>query len=123
MPFECKKYHRYCGAKCCSLVPIPKEIWEAHQDDIQRDVLEEMEGQCDLGDVILPITADLHCPFLKEDLDCAIYADRPHVCRKFGDESHPLMCCPMQHADGIPRKGYQESSANLVQLGSHVQKK
>ena len=60
------------------------------------------------GEVVLPFTKDLSCPFLKEDLSCAIYEDRPNICRKFGDETHILMSCPVQKHDGEPRSIEEE---------------
>lgn len=70
---------------------------------IQRKVIHEIHGTSKEGDVLIPITEDLFCPFLKKDLSCAIYEDRPDVCRKFGDESHELLCCPVQDKDGNAR--------------------
>lgn len=65
--------------------------------------IETMIGKSKEGKVIIPITSDLLCPFLKKDLGCAIYEDRPEVCRKYGDETHPMLCCPMQDKDGNAR--------------------
>lgn len=105
MPFECKKYHCKCEAKCCGVVPIPNAIWRRNQDKIQRPVIKKFNviGGKDNEKAVVPMTESLYCPFLKEDLSCAIYDDRPEICRKFGDESHPLMCCPMQDKEGKVR--------------------
>jgi Fe-S-cluster containining protein len=64
---------------------------------------------------ILPITEDALCPFLKENLECAIYEDRPEICKKFGDESHWTLKCPMQHKDGTPR-----SDEEKIELTSKI---
>ena len=108
--FECKKYHKICKAECCGVVPIPRSLWQKKQHAIQIPVIETFKGQArNKSDpsiqesFILPVTKDHYCPFLKEDLSCAIYEDRPEICRKFGDESHPMMCCPVQDKDGNPR--------------------
>ncbi len=110
--FQCKKYHTVCKALCCGIVPIPRVLWQKKQHAIQRPVREVFKGQATsktdpsiVETFILPRTDDNYCPFLKKDLSCAIYEDRPDICKKFGDESHPMMCCPMQHKDGEPRKG------------------
>lgn len=108
MPFECKKYHCYCEARCCGIVPIPAIIWQANQHRIQRQPVEKHKVKAgkDKDTVklaILPVTEDGYCPFLTEGLECAIYEDRPEICKRFGDESHVLMCCPMQKADGASR--------------------
>lgn len=108
MPFECKKYHSECKARCCGIVPIPVHIWQRNQHNIQKDVKEKLK--CYITDpekirhkAIIPVTNDGLCPFLKEDLSCAIYNDRPTVCKKFGDETHWALKCPMQKVDGTPR--------------------
>jgi len=103
MPFECKKYHSKCKAKCCGIVPIKLSTWSKNQHNLQREVKEVIKGTSSEGKVVIPITEDNYCPFLKEDLECAIYENRPEVCKKFGDESHELLCCPMQDRNGETR--------------------
>lgn len=109
MPFECKKYHCQCEAKCCGIVPLPQKVWSDNQAKIQREVKEcHKANAIDPDDgkrknFFLPITEDGYCPFLTKDFDCAIYEQRPKVCKKFGDETHWALRCPMQHADGSPR--------------------
>lgn len=103
MPFECKKYHGRCKAGCCGPVPIKRTLWQKKQHAIQRPIKELMIGTSKEGKIVIPLTKDHYCAFLKEDLSCAIYEDRPDICRKFGDESHKLSCCPMQKVDGSPR--------------------
>lgn len=107
--FECKKYHGKCQAKCCGIVPIPYKTWQKNQHNIQREVLEKHKVEAtdpqskERVRSILPLTEDLYCPFLKKDLSCGIYEDRPEICKKFGDETHLMLCCPMQRADGTER--------------------
>ena len=108
MPFECKKYHCRCEAKCCGIVPIPVGTWQKNQHLIQRKVqkvhkVHATNQENQRHTAMLPLTEDRYCPFLKKDLSCAIYENRPEVCRKFGDESHWALTCPMQHKDGTPR--------------------
>jgi Fe-S-cluster containining protein len=103
MPFECRKYHGQCKAKCCGIVPIKISLWQKKQHAIQSRPKEIMFGNSDEGKVVIPITENLCCPFLMEDLSCAIYEDRPEVCRKFGDETHEMLCCPMQDKNGNER--------------------
>ena len=120
MPFECKKYHHICQARCCGIIPIPRVTWQKNQHNIQRPIeathlvettdLENEKVRC-----ILPITPDALCPFLKEDYSCAIYKDRPKVCQQFGDETHWALRCPMQHKDGTPR-----SEEDKIVLNSKV---
>lgn len=104
--FQCKKYHGKCKAMCCGIVPLPVILWQKNQHKIQRDVKKTIRGTAEKGgarNIIIPITEDHYCPFLKKDLSCAVYEDRPEICRKFGDESHHLMCCPVQDKEGNPR--------------------
>lgn len=107
--FECKKYHCKCKAECCGIVPIPRTLWQKKQHAIQRHPKEVMSGIAtnkitgQRENIVIPLTEDNYCPFLKKDLSCAIYDERPEVCRKFGDESHPMLCCPMQDKDGNPK--------------------
>jgi Fe-S-cluster containining protein len=120
MPFECKKYHSCCQARCCGIVPIPVGTWQKNQHNIQQEVKEKHKvyatGQDNVKQTcILPITSDALCPFLKKDLSCAIYKDRPKVCQQFGDESHWALRCPMQHKDGTPR-----SKEDAIELKTKV---
>lgn len=95
--------HTKCGAQCCGSVPLPKDIYSENQDKIVRQPTEHL----DLGEAILPITSDNHCVFLKEDLSCNIYDNRPEICRKFGNESHPMLCCAF-----LNKKGQERSRQN-----------
>jgi len=94
MTFECLDG---CG-KCCWPVPIPRETWDRHQDKIQREVLETMPLLLDA--YLLPITADLLCPFLSEEKRCMIHDDRPEVCRDYGKRGNT---CQYVKPDGTPR--------------------
>lgn len=120
MPFECKKHHPTCKARCCGIVPIPVPTWQKNQHNLQKEVKEKHKvyatGQDNIKQTcILPITEDALCPFLKKDLSCAIYEDRPKVCKQFGDESHWALRCPMQHKDGSPR-----SPEDQIELSTKV---
>lgn len=120
MPFECKKYHCKCEARCCGIVPIPVSTWQNNQHNLQQEIKEKRKAYAtnkggDRKTVIIPITENGLCPFLRRDLACAIYKDRPEICRRFGDETDILLCCPMQHADGIPR-----SDENAIEIGTKV---
>ncbi len=114
--FQCKKYHGTCKAKCCGIVPIPEKLWKEKKHLAQRLVLESYKIKNKVETAIVPRTADDYCPFLKEDLSCAIYKDRPFLCKKFGDETHPMMCCPVQHKDGKPRKEHPQNDSSSRKL-------
>ena len=97
--FDCKKMHSKCGANCCGLVPIPKSIYADNQDKIVSVPHEVV----DAGDSVIPLTANATCIFLNSDLSCNIYENRPDICRKFGDESHPMLFCPVLDKNGKVR--------------------
>jgi Fe-S-cluster containining protein len=54
-------------------------------------------------DFVLPITESANCCFLQSDYKCAIYNDRPQVCRIYGDESIPNLSCHWQDKNGNKR--------------------
>ena len=97
--FDCKKMHSKCKAECCGVVPIPNEIYENHKDKIVRQPNDLFRTE----DCVVPITDGAYCIFLNTDLSCNIYEDRPEVCRKYGDESHPMLFCPVLDQNGKER--------------------
>ena len=100
MTFECFKYHTKCKAACCGVVPIEKEIYERNRDKLVNPV----EKEFPMDDThICPVTADMMCPFLNKNLTCNIYHDQPSVCKKYGDETHVCLKCPMQDKNGRER--------------------
>ena len=60
--------------------------------------------------VVVTDTPDRACVFLKEDNSCAVYDDRPDICRNFGREWWGPMMCPNVAPDGRRRSG-EESEA------------
>ncbi len=109
--FDCKKMHSKCKAQCCGVVPIPKDVYEKNQDKIVR----KPHLLIDAGVNVIPITKDAYCPFLTEKLDCNIYDDRPTICRKFGDETHPMLCCPCLDKNGKIRS---KKNQNIMEIKS-----
>ena len=62
----------------------------------------EIIGGFDLGNETVPETADGLCAFLDRKAHrCAIYEDRPQVCREYGQI--PELPCPYVKANGNPR--------------------
>lgn len=97
--FDCKSMHDKCKAMCCGVFPVPKDIYERNQKNIVTYPHEVIDNH----DTIIPLTKGGNCCFLNEDLSCNIYNDRPELCRRFGDESHPLLCCPYLDKSGKKR--------------------
>lgn len=83
-----------CQANCCGPVPIPNEDWKRLRFKKKRAIYMLMEDV--FPGVVIPLGFDAHCVFLTHDFRCAIYDQRPEVCRQFGDrkETHPLLQCP-----------------------------
>lgn len=97
--FDCKKMHPKCKASCCGTVPIPNETWEKHKDKAIRPIEEVLEYE----DCVIPVTTCRYCTFLDLDYSCSIYEDRPPVCGKYGDETHPMLVCPYLDKNGKER--------------------
>jgi hypothetical protein len=117
MNFDCKKMHPKCQAQCCGVVPIPKDIYNNHQEKIYRVPMAVIEAD----DHLIPITSDAYCPFLNDKFECNIYEDRPPVCRKFGDESHPMLYCPFLDKKGKERKT-KETTTILNRVNRFIDK-
>lgn len=86
---KCERNLAKCQAQCCGPVPFDPKTYRKHKK--LREVKKEMKTPDGL---IVPVTEDLTCPFLDNFLRCSVYEERPDVCRKFGDGSHPLLVCP-----------------------------
>ncbi len=115
MAFDCFKIHAKCKAGCCSTVPLEKDLWEKNQ----HKIFEKPTQVCDLGkkidpftmqekEFIIPITKTNYCPFLDQsDYKCNIYNDRPEICRRFGDETHPCLSCAYLDKNGKEKSRQQ----------------
>ena len=100
MCMNCEPFLPECQAECCGPCPIPKALWAASQDKLQRvptTALDDGDG------FVHQMGADGNCCFKQADFRCAIYDRRPEVCHLFGDESHPLLRCRWQKKDGRRR--------------------
>lgn len=112
---KCDKCLHRCKSECCTWVPMKQEFLETHQDKFQRPVygvaeieggpkcvyaithIETKETKID-GKMQLVNGIDKQkqiCPFLTSKYRCAVYADRPNICRAFGTDNrpdHPFTC-------------------------------
>ena len=88
--FECQR----CG-ECCGPVPIFKEFYLEHRHKALR--VHELK---EFGNKVIAITEDCRCIWLDDfkqfNIRCAIYEDRPEVCRQFGrnPKNEMLLKCP-----------------------------
>lgn len=89
-----------CKAQCCGIAPIPIDIWNANKDKAVNPYNDIMR---DHKDNIFPMTENLKCTFLTADYKCNIYDQRPDVCRKYSDESHPMLTCSYIDKSGKAR--------------------
>ena len=88
-----------CHADCCGTVPIPKQIVKRFEHLQQREVLEIGDwSDSNNPNDILPVTEDGRCVFLKPDYMCAIYDNRPSVCKNYG--LIPKLQCPYFNMKG-----------------------
>jgi len=113
-----------CEADCCGPIPMPREFVKEREDLIAADYTDTLPEH---EEFMFPVTDDLRCIFLDGvRLECLVHAERPDVCRKFGDESHAQMCCPYLRSDGTPRtkterkQAMREASAGQKKLNSYL---
>jgi Fe-S-cluster containining protein len=72
---------RGCGA-CCVAFPLPDELIAKYRDRVR---VPTHFHPVDQGHS-MPLTADHFCPFLcRQTKRCLVYADRPDVCRMYGE--------------------------------------
>lgn len=112
--FKCQR----CG-KCCGIVPFSRsEMTSAVVAAIQKHLTVHFKKE-KIGDRTFYIAKEamktLTCPFLRRDFkgfcSCAIYEDRPQVCRDFGKGGHPLLQCPND-----PRTDNQAISKRMTEI-------
>lgn len=85
MGIDCSKCPE--GSGCCGIVPLGEDLIEKHKKKFQVEPVEIKEG--------VVVTEDLRCVFMNRETKlCAIYDDRPEVCRLFGTK------------EGIEKSGY-----------------
>ncbi len=96
---DCSKCLDKCKAQCCGIVPLPISLFTKY-----KPVREIIEVQSVDNKTSIYLTKDSYCPFLGKDFRCTVYADRPEVCKKFGDESHLMMTCKWQSKSGEIRQ-------------------
>lgn len=79
MVIDCSKCPEEIG--CCGTIPFSKEFFEKNKDKIKVQPIEIIEKR----GAVVAATKDLRCVFLDPKTRlCAVYDDRPEVCRLFG---------------------------------------
>jgi len=80
-------------ARCCIPIAFAVEEWERWKHLAQRPYrLIEADGEILPEGYVHPLTADNACVFVMPGKRCAIYAERPDICREYGTE--PQGACP-----------------------------
>lgn len=96
-----------CNADCCGPMPMERQFFMEHYGNIEPNI-GYLLGSVPESTAVIPLTDDAMCIFLdRTKRSCRIYNDRPEVCKRFGDESHPLLFCPHMDAQGKERNRQQ----------------
>lgn len=91
---------------CCGPVPASREekrkapLLAGTADQIENLVDENVIAWCAM------------CPYARPEHGCAIYEDRPFICRLFGTSEHPHLTC--HHGCGSEKKFTLEQTAQLT---------
>lgn len=95
--FNCDNCIDKCKGACCGVVPMPKDTYEKNKSLIDHKC-KVIEFDKDM--VVVFDEISFRCGFLSDANKCKIYDERPEVCKKFGNEESPLLCCPYQDKCG-----------------------
>lgn len=96
--FKCRDQ---CG-ECCGPVAFSKDEWARVKGKAVRIIEELFEDE----EIVIVRTSDMSCVFLDNEKKCAIYGDRPQICRDYGVKRE--LPCPFLRANG-DRRGGKES--------------
>ncbi len=91
-----KKLCKGC-AKCCGPVPFKIQFYHDHTSLIQTKPEREFVGA--FPGMVVPITEFAVCVFLTDAGRCAIYDERPMICRLYG--TVPELKCPKITLDNL----------------------
>lgn len=95
-----------CKAACCYNVPLDKRLINVYKKRVVNEILRYQDVG---GKVVIPITnvnVELNkCPFLQPNCRCAIYEQRPPICRDYGTNPKNLKiieCRFLTGKDSVP---------------------
>ena len=97
---NCEPLLHKCRSECCGPCPIREEVYHRNRNRVAHEPAQEF---VDGGRYVHAIDSTGMCVFRGDDFRCAIYDQRPRVCREFGRGHHPLLLCPWQTPDGRER--------------------
>jgi Fe-S-cluster containining protein len=72
-----------CG-KCCGNIPLRPNFFQQHKGKAQKPYTLSKPNFIKDKNYIQPVTQDGYCVFLRCNNTCAIYDDRPDVCKLQG---------------------------------------
>jgi len=101
-------------ADCCHMPPFPEKWWEANKHRVVRDVVKMSPV---IEESVIVMAAEALCPFLGADFRCTVYADRPPICKVFGQDAlHP---CYHLNPDGTQRNESQRKKCDNFYIQKH----
>ena len=97
-------------ADCCGIFGLDASLVEKHKDKFQvkpKEIMTIVKGKQYV------VTDDILCVFLnRKTKRCAIYEDRPEVCRLFGVSKDKKLQCPYFKPSGNRRSPASEKQAH-----------
>lgn len=106
--FQCKEN---CGECCEDGMIFNRDFFYANEGKAKRKIMVVLELK---DNNVYPATFDRICPFRGDDCKCAIYDDRPELCKNFGVTEH--LSCPYIDKDGNPRTQEEADKIHLEQF-------
>ena len=104
--FDCRQMLDRCNGECCGPCPIPVATWQRRRGEAQGAIKHELD---DGEGFVHVVTEEGNCAFKSPNGRCVIYPqagepdERADVCRRFGDESHPMLTCRWMDKTGRVR--------------------
>lgn len=90
-----------------------RDFFLSHKKKAKREIIAVFELK---NNKVFPASEDRCCPFMGYDCKCAIYDERPELCRAFGVIEH--LSCPYFDRDGNPRTDEEAGKILMEQLKS-----
>lgn len=88
-----------CRGACCHNIVLPVGFIESHADKVVTAPISRglvpTNPEFGPSEMVFtdPLLRNNKCPFLTRNYKCNVYADRPKICRMFGETDHPLLKC------------------------------
>ncbi|MCJ7816556.1 MAG: YkgJ family cysteine cluster protein [Candidatus Aenigmarchaeota archaeon] len=98
-PFPCADLiaEEVCAGDCCGIHTFDKKFYDNFKHSRKREII----GTQSDGQTIIIITKDGKCVFLDDNNACAIYDNRPDICKEYGRTAE--LPCPYVKPSGARR--------------------